>query len=614
MEITNNLYVWLQDNVFCNMPFNKKEHKWSGALRAQNYSERYVMIQAGNSFGLELHYEYYQSRWEFHVEIEDKGSRELFIKWIKERIPNNEWFAWENWQKDSCRYQCREDIDSYENLTAVFYQLFGTVEPHIKSYEKKCVHIESTGKVENEGALQNECVEFNAEFLSQIFERKLNIPPYQRIYCWEKDNVLQLLNDISAIKTSAYNMGNIILHKRGEVYDIVDGQQRLVTLSILHYVLDENKNRATNSLLKNRPTRPTLLDSSYKSNSALQQIYENYKHIQVFLNQRYGTTNQESLDSFITNLKKLKFGVLVIEQNYLDLAFTFFSNTNSKGKKLSDYDLLKPHHLRNIPSDFPEQQQMYAQQWDDMLAKEQEKTDSSDKSTRREADYVRVLELYLYRLRKWSRGQFCSEGANRVVYQEYKTADFIDEIPPFGEQFDFFEHIQGGQHFFEFVNHFRSQFDDFKGKEDGIDNPYQIIHRHLGGYSDRWYAYVMEALLFCYYNKFGKAYLNEAALSIVRYVSQIRFEKAKAYEPTIVDFARNSGIIPSVIQSSSPTFFLAELERKIAAFPPIDISQGNIRKWFLNSCKTISDKLEKNCNTNHFKDYFHSHYGNITSK
>lgn len=610
MEITNNLYLWLQNYVFSHLPFKGKFHKWSGALRTPNYDERFIFIQAGNAFGTHLHYEFYQSRWEFHIEIEDKAEKEAFINWIKERIPDNDWFKWKEWKNNSWRYQHEQQIDTVERLASVLYELYGVVEPHINYYEQLQCQNDAQDVEEIVKEMQEECVEFKSELLDEIFNRELTIPDYQRIYCWEKENVLQLLNDITDIKTSAYNMGNIILHKRNEnEFDIVDGQQRLVTLSIIIFSIKE---RIQDLKL------PTLLECKFMSDNALQHVHDNYETIKEYLREHSILSNNvsdnESIDSFVEKLKKLKFGVLVIGQNYLDLAFTFFSNTNSKGKKLSDYDLLKPHHLRYIPSDYVEQQQMYADQWDSMLGKEKDKTDSKDRSLRRDADYVRVLELYLYRLRKWCSHSYCANDSSRFVYQEYKTDDIIDEIPPFGERFDFFEPIQGGQHFFEYVNRFLSEFKEFRGGKDDTGRPYQVIHKYLCGYSDRWYAYVMEALLFCYYLKFGTSYLNEAALTIVRYISQIRFEKGRAYEPTILEYAGNSGIVPIILQSSSPTFFLAKMESKIKRFSSVDISNGNVRKWFKISCKNISSEIEKNCITNYFKNYYKSHYGNITSK
>ena len=47
-------------------------------------------------------------------------------------------------------------------------------------------------------------------------------------------------------------------------------------------------------------------------------------------------------------LYNLSFSVLILTESRLDLAYTFFSNENSKGVPLSDFDILKAHHLRYI--------------------------------------------------------------------------------------------------------------------------------------------------------------------------------------------------------------------------------------------------------------------------
>ena len=64
--------------------------------------------------------------------------------------------------------------------------------------------------------------------------RDLHIPPYQRIYCWQEKTVNRLLNDLLTANFNVpYCMGNIILQQKANGFDIIDGQQRLVTLSLL---------------------------------------------------------------------------------------------------------------------------------------------------------------------------------------------------------------------------------------------------------------------------------------------------------------------------------------------------------------------------------------------
>ena len=73
-----------------------------------------------------------------------------------------------------------------------------------------------------------------------LVEKKLKIPSYQRIYCWKEKTVMKLLEDVHNIK-SDYCIGSIILQKKdNETYDIIDGQQRLVTFALLFLQLKQD--------------------------------------------------------------------------------------------------------------------------------------------------------------------------------------------------------------------------------------------------------------------------------------------------------------------------------------------------------------------------------------
>ncbi|MCI7309602.1 MAG: DUF262 domain-containing protein, partial [Prevotella sp.] len=78
-----------------------------------------------------------------------------------------------------------------------------------------------------------------------IKDVELCVPPYQRPYKWTARNAIQLLDDIIDAKNSnkeRYRVGTLILHKRDgkEQYDIVDGQQRTITFSLLLTALGED--------------------------------------------------------------------------------------------------------------------------------------------------------------------------------------------------------------------------------------------------------------------------------------------------------------------------------------------------------------------------------------
>ncbi|CAN5310807.1 DUF262 domain-containing protein [soil metagenome] len=81
------------------------------------------------------------------------------------------------------------------------------------------------------------------EIFSDLYE--FEIPPYQRPYAWEKEQARELLNDLfDAIKNrdasgGLYFLGSIVLVKEPTKAQskVIDGQQRLTTLTILLSVL-----------------------------------------------------------------------------------------------------------------------------------------------------------------------------------------------------------------------------------------------------------------------------------------------------------------------------------------------------------------------------------------
>lgn len=129
-------------------------------------------------------------------------------------------------------------------------------------------------------------------------------------------------------KDKPFHLGTLILHANTEkgVYDIIDGQQRLVTISLILWGLGYDGSLP-------------LLSAEYTLPEAIRNI-GNSKFIIKSLIER--SENREDLLDNI--LKEVSFAVLVVNESNLDLAYTFFNNQNSKGVPLSDFDLLKAHH------------------------------------------------------------------------------------------------------------------------------------------------------------------------------------------------------------------------------------------------------------------------------
>lgn len=76
---------------------------------------------------------------------------------------------------------------------------------------------------------------------------KFEVPPYQRGYEWSKNEFKDLWLDINRIgdQVDKHFLGNVILLRDGaysDEYEIVDGQQRMATLSILTMAIRDSEN------------------------------------------------------------------------------------------------------------------------------------------------------------------------------------------------------------------------------------------------------------------------------------------------------------------------------------------------------------------------------------
>ncbi|WP_407536626.1 DUF262 domain-containing protein (plasmid) [Cetobacterium somerae] len=81
--------------------------------------------------------------------------------------------------------------------------------------------------------------------IKELFEKEieLKVPLYQRRYAWGKKELDQLFYDIywqMEGGVEEYFIGTLVLFKKGSLYDIVDGQQRVTTLLLILLTLKEN--------------------------------------------------------------------------------------------------------------------------------------------------------------------------------------------------------------------------------------------------------------------------------------------------------------------------------------------------------------------------------------
>ena len=491
-------------------------------------SSRYLYVTTVLKDDKDLHYEYIGGAVELHLEGKyQSADYKYFAKELRFQTSRNPKLHWLGWQgRNQCRCRIDAATDNKEQLMNAFIEIMGIFDPIIeKIIRRKAVNpsVESYNgdTVFSEEGLNDDEVCLAMGSLGKLFGNNLVIPDYQRNYCWEDKQVKALWDSLKEIPHDGeYHLGTIILQKDSNGnYAVIDGQQRLVTLTLIVRELNYQGNMP-------------LLNQKFLSENSKKHVANSRWLIKNLTSRSY----DETLCSRIIN--QLIFTVLILKESRLDLAYTFFSNENSKGVPLSDYDILKAHHLRYI---FIEKQAEHlASRWNDLI----------------ENDYFSLehtLAVHLFRLRKWMRKKNFNPDERFCVKEEFSSALILPEIPPFGEKFDFYEKIQGGSHFFAYTEHFVNRFKQFSGTRQ-----VRALRNHLKWESHWKYADVIETLLFGYYLKFGEQYLTEALFCISGCIAQHRYEATRALAYKIREYANNSEIVMMIDQASSPTFFLAE--------------------------------------------------------
>lgn len=224
--------------------------------------------------------------------------------------------------------------------------------------------------------MQTENLEKN---IKQIFEgEKYIVPLYQRNYAWRKDEIEQLLQDIyEAFKknpTGNYFIGSlVVLRRQNGDYEVIDGQQRLTTLSLIAKILGISKYPCL--FYDSRPEVEEFFKEFYKSDGNIKQL----EHSQVIhLKNAIDYIEETNLDPNsenpirIQNLENTKDDFIHYFANHViiirveipedtDVA-SYFEIMNNRGIQLRKHEILKSLLIAKLGN--KEQQQEFAKIWD----------------------------------------------------------------------------------------------------------------------------------------------------------------------------------------------------------------------------------------------------------
>lgn len=246
--------------------------------------------------------------------------------------------------------------------------------------------------------------------LSDLFSngKKYRVPVYQRDYSWKDDHWDDLWADILAIRQTKlpHYMGAIVLQdNKNRAYSIIDGQQRIATLSILALAvirrlqdlidqgIEEEANQDRKELLTNsyigardavslRYSRKLELNENNKSmyGSFLAQLRQPlnkhrltdsnklllraFEYFYEKIKELFGSqvTGAELADFLSNQVADNLLFIQIVVENEVN-AYTVFETLNARGEGLTTTDLLK-NYLLSLSSGSDVDHQQAKEQWE----------------------------------------------------------------------------------------------------------------------------------------------------------------------------------------------------------------------------------------------------------
>ena len=255
--------------------------------------------------------------------------------------------------------------------------------------------------------------ETKIEIFLSLNKTQFVIPVYQRNYDWSTGECKQLLDDILEVgtrkKMNAHFIGSIV-YVHDDVYTasrikeltVIDGQQRLTTLTLVYLVLHRlakelkneelvneisetyliNKFSPEEEKLKLKPTENNDKALKYLLRSDDNEDFPDFSKLVDNFNYFKGRVTEENYQSVLEGLSKLMFVEISLDRGKDDPQ-RIFESLNSTGLELSQADLIRNYILMGLNR--RDQNKIYQDYWEviEKFAKDETSNDS------RVSDYIR---------------------------------------------------------------------------------------------------------------------------------------------------------------------------------------------------------------------------------
>lgn len=315
---------------------------------------------------------------------------------------------------------------------------------------------------------------------------KLEISKYQRPYLWSGKQAINLAQNLANFTSTysdgpLYYVGTFILVKKNDVYEIIDGQQRIVTLLILAKLLGNDVGENKTFKIISEKSKQNI-----KSNAGYLKDWKEKSNCKI-------------------DFDKINLTYIIADDD--DQAFKFYTTLSTSGKPLNGIDIIKPFHLQSVAKDKQEQK-----------AKDLEKYQFDEGK-------LEIVVKILLRSRYWQAINFRNfprdydSNAWKIVLQnefvenasceggdrKYINGRFDDQECSFIPNYDLRQPLNKGENTIAFLLYFCNLWDQIKDK---ISE--EILSKLKGLKGIDFNIEYYHAALLTYVSRYGEKIIKEA--------------------------------------------------------------------------------------------------------
>lgn len=174
------------------------------------------------------------------------------------------------------------------------------------------------------------------------------VPIYQRNYAWEKEEIATLIQDVYdafQMKKETYYIGTLVtFHKGDQVYEVIDGQQRLTTINLVLGALDISRGNKLTYRARKKSNDTIQSLPYFEIDEKDPGIINGYNYAVEAINEKIPEPEKNAFKDYFRHQVQL---VHYQVPKDIDLNH-YFEIMNSRGEQLEKHEIIKARLIQKL--------------------------------------------------------------------------------------------------------------------------------------------------------------------------------------------------------------------------------------------------------------------------